>query len=85
MQITQEEALDLLQATIDTNQVTGRIGGPFASQGYSAHSALAVAGRCETFERRTWKGQDALLGTIRGIGVHVWYLNLTPPPADPWK
>jgi len=81
--MTIDEAVRLIETTAASNR-SGRIGGPFSAAGYDRKTALTIAGRCVTFERRAWHGQQALVMHLPGHGDHVLYLTLTPPRPDPW-
>jgi len=85
MEIGKEEALRLLMQTSDNNQAAGgRIGGPWANEGYSRENALVIASRCTYFQRIEWQRMPAVRAILPGYGDHVWYLNLDAPKEDPW-
>jgi hypothetical protein len=85
MDISREEALTLLAATSDNNRAAGgRIGGPWAYEGYSRENALTIASRCTDFQRIRWQRMDAVRAMLPGYGDHVWYLNLQAPKDNPW-
>ncbi len=77
------EAIDLLVRT-STNNITGRIGGPFTRDGYTIESATAMLERAGTVTRGVYQGIPTIVAVLPDQGAHVWYLNLVPPRAEPW-
>ncbi len=77
------EAIDLLTRT-STNNLTGRIGGPFTRDGYALTDAVSMLGRAGQVTRGVHLGIPTVVAILPDQGAHVWYLNLVPPRAHPW-
>jgi len=83
MDITKEEARELLIATAASNR-TGLIGGPWSANGYTLDNALTILDRCTRVQREPYRRQDAVQAILPGYGDHVWYLSLEPGKENPW-
>lgn len=84
VRIDLETAYGLLEATV-RHTANGRIGSPYAANGYALANARSLMFRANgEIYRTVVLGVDALTFDVRPFGWHTLYLDTDEPKADPW-